>query len=145
MARLLLLRAHGDRGKRAEGRIFLCSGERNRFPIPEGALAVDSESVSPRLASARGDPYVGGSDAGIWRVVKTRCFAPEEGWTRHPQVGNCGTPDETSAFTQVNFRCVNKIRLRWVTAISNDEVCLRQVAESVESRKRVEAQELPVN
>ncbi len=31
-------------------------------------------------------------------------------------------------FTPVNFRCVNKIRLRWVTAISNDEVCLRQVA-----------------
>jgi hypothetical protein len=31
-------------------------------------------------------------------------------------------------FTQVNFRCVNKIRLRLVTAISNDEVCLRQVA-----------------
>jgi hypothetical protein len=50
-----------------------------------------------------------------------------------------------SMFTQVNFRCVNKIRLRWVTAISNDEVCLRQVAQSVESRKRVEAQELPVN
>jgi hypothetical protein len=54
-------------------------------------------------------------------------------------------PDETSAFTQVNVRCVNKIRFRWVTAISNDEVCLRQVAQSVESRKRVEEQELLVN
>jgi len=52
----------------------------------------------------------------------------KKGGTRHPQFGNCGAPDETSAFTQVNFRCVNKIRLRWVTAISNDEVCLRQVA-----------------
>jgi hypothetical protein len=57
---------------------------------------------------------VGGPDAGIWQAVKARCFAPEEGGTRHPQIGNCGTPDETSAFTQVSFRCVNKIRLRWV-------------------------------
>ena len=51
---------------------------------------------------------------------------------RHPQIGNCGTPDETSAFTQVNFCCVNKIRLRWATAISNDEVRLDRWPQSVE-------------
>jgi len=61
-------------------------------------------------------------------VVQARCLRHRvDATTRHPQIGNCGTPDETSAFTQVNFRCVKKIRLRWVTAISNDEVCLRQV------------------
>jgi hypothetical protein len=52
----------------------------------------------------------------IFVVKQARCFAPEEGWTRHPQVGNCGAPDSASMFTQVNFSCVNKIRLRWVTA-----------------------------
>ncbi len=49
---------------------FSLLGRTESLPIPDGALAVDSESVSPRLASPRGDPYVGGSDAGIWRVVK---------------------------------------------------------------------------
>jgi len=53
--------------------------------------------------------------------------------------------NETSAFTQVNFRCVNKIRFRWVTAISNNDVYLRQVAPAYRSRKRVEAQDLAVN
>jgi hypothetical protein len=38
-----------------------------------------------------------------------RCFAPEEGWTRHPQVGNCGAPDGAAMFTHVNFRCVNRL------------------------------------
>jgi len=61
-------------------------------------------------------------------LAQARCFAPEEVGTRHPQIGNCGAPGSTSMFTPVNFRCVNKIRLRCVTAISNDEVCLRQVA-----------------
>jgi hypothetical protein len=42
-------------------------------------------------------------------VVPKRCFAPEEGWTRHPQIGNCGAPDGASMFTQVNFHCVNKL------------------------------------
>jgi hypothetical protein len=41
-------------------------------------------------------------------VVQKRCFAPEEGWTRHPQLGNCGAPKRALMFTQVNFRCVNK-------------------------------------
>ena len=56
-----------------------------------------------------------------WNMAscRTRCFAPEEGGTRHPQIGNCGAPDGASMFTQVNFRCVNKFGLRWVTAISN--------------------------
>ena len=62
---------------------------------------------------------MGNVGAGIWRDVETRCFAPEEGWTRHPQVGNCEAPDDAAMFTQVNFSCVNKIGLRWVTAISN--------------------------
>jgi hypothetical protein len=30
-------------------------------------------------------------------------------WTRHPQVGNCGTPDGASMFTPVNVRCVNRL------------------------------------
>jgi hypothetical protein len=34
---------------------------------------------------------------------------PEEGWTRHPQVGNCGARVGASMFTPVNFRCINKI------------------------------------
>src|ERR1700678_3111732 len=82
MARILLLRAHGDRGKRAKGRVFLCPGKRNRLQVPDGALAVDPESISTRMAGPRSDPYVGGAGAGVWRAVKTRCFAPEEGWTR---------------------------------------------------------------
>jgi hypothetical protein len=45
-------------------------------------------------------------------------------------------------FTQVNFRRVNKIRQVLSDAISNDDVGLRQVPQSVESRKRVEAQGL---
>jgi hypothetical protein len=39
--------------------------------------------------------------------VEARCFAPEEGWTRHPQVGNCGASRQRSKFTQVNFSRVN--------------------------------------
>jgi len=35
---------------------------------------------------------MGNVDAGVWRDVEARCFAPEEGGTRHPQVGNCGAP-----------------------------------------------------
>ena len=53
---------------------------------------------------------MGGSDAGIRRTVRTRRFAPEEVWTRHPQIGNCGAREGVSMFTQVNFRCVNKFR-----------------------------------
>jgi hypothetical protein len=45
-------------------------------------------------------------------------------------------------FTQVNFRSSNKIRQVLSDAISNDDVGLRQVPQSVESRKRVEEQEL---
>ncbi len=48
-------------------------------------------------------------------------------------------------FTQVNFRCVNKIRRLLVTAISNNDVCLRQSAAHRRSRKRIEAQDLAVN
>src|SRR5713226_639914 len=66
----------------------------------------------------------------------------KKGGTRHPQVGNCGAPAGASMFTQVNFRRVNKIRQVLSDAISNDDVGLRQVPQSVESRKRVEAQGL---
>jgi hypothetical protein len=45
----------------------------------------------------------------IFVVKQARCFAPEEVWTRHPQVGNCGAPDGASMFTQVNSHCVNKL------------------------------------
>jgi len=41
--------------------------------------------------------------------VPGRCFAPEGMWTRHPQVGNCGAPNGASMFTQVHFRCVNRL------------------------------------
>jgi hypothetical protein len=70
----------------------------------------------------------------------------KEGGTRHPQIGNCGAPDSASMFTQVNFRGVSKIRFRWGDCdISDDKICLRQVARGIDSRKRVEAQELAVN
>jgi hypothetical protein len=43
-------------------------------------------------------------------VVQARCLRHRvDATTRHPQVGNCGAPDSASVFTQVNFRCVNKI------------------------------------
>ncbi len=35
-------------------------------------------------------------------MLKQRCFAPEEVWTRHPQLGNCGAPKSASSCTQVN-------------------------------------------
>jgi hypothetical protein len=40
-------------------------------------------------------------------VVQERCFAPEEMWTRHPQVGNCRATGQRPKFTQVNFSRVN--------------------------------------
>src|ERR1035438_2242575 len=96
MARLLFLRAHGDPGERGKGRVFLCAGERNHLPIPDGTLAVDPESVSTRMAGPRSDPYVGGSGAGIRRAVRARCFAPEEMWDTTPPNGNCGTMQPTA-------------------------------------------------
>ena len=73
---------------------LLCARERDQLSVPYGALEVNSESVSARVAVARRGQRMGGVGAGIWRDVKARCFAPEEVWTRHPQIGNCGAPDE---------------------------------------------------
>ncbi len=36
-----------------------------------------------------------------------------------PKLGTAERQTSASMFTQVNFSCVNKIGLRWVTAISN--------------------------
>ena len=46
-------------------------------------------------------------------VEQARCFAPEEGRTRHPQIGNCGASRQRSKFTQVNFRRVNTFGRAW--------------------------------
>ena len=91
-----------------------------------GALRSEDETEQQCIAgSIQSAPltFYGGGDGMAPRfdfvMGPARCFAPEEVWTRHPQVGNCGAPDSASMFTQVNFRCINKIRLRLVTAISN--------------------------
>ena len=50
-----------------------------------------------------------GSGAGIWRAIRARCFAPEEGWTRHPQLGNCGALTSAPVFTQVNVHGISRL------------------------------------
>ena len=72
------------------------------------ALEGDSRFVSAVVAVARRGQRMGNVGAGIWRDVEARCFAPEEGGTRHPQTGNCGAPVGASMFTQVNVRSINK-------------------------------------
>jgi hypothetical protein len=48
-------------------------------------------------------------------------------------------------FTQVNFRCINKIG-DWLNERgANDHICLRQSTANRRSGKRVEAQDLVVN
>ena len=77
--------------------------------------AKDAPELPAKKLTAGGSPGLQRGRRSRDRAFNTvlgqeRCCAPEELWTRHPQFGNCGAPDETSAFTQVNFRCVNKIR-----------------------------------
>jgi hypothetical protein len=123
----------------------------SRLRIRKGANRYWKGAAEPpakRLASGvellKFVPVAGMHSPFSFAVKQARCFAPEVMWTRHPQVGNCGAPYGASMFTQVNFRCFNKIRLLWVTAISNDDVCLRQSAANRRSRKRVEEQDLAV-
>jgi hypothetical protein len=101
-------------------------------------------AFNPRARHSRSTVVATESSVRFRGSAQERCFAPEEGWTRHPQTGNCGAPKRALVFTPVNFRCVNKFRLRWVTATSNDDVCLRQSAAHRRSRKRVKAQDLAV-
>jgi hypothetical protein len=81
-----------------------------------GALRSEDETEQQSMAgSIQSAPltFYGGGDGMAPRfdfvMGPARCFAPEEGWTRHPQIGNCGAPDGASMFTQVNFHCVNKL------------------------------------
>jgi hypothetical protein len=48
-------------------------------------------------------------------------------------------------FTQVNFRCINKVGRSLNDRASNDSICSPQSAANRRSRKRVEAQDLGVN
>ena len=82
---------------------------------------------------------------GVWRAVKGAVLRTGRILTRHPQIGNCEAPDEVSMFTQVNFRCINKVgcslneRGAPITLVCDNNVRERR------SRKRVEEQELLVN
>ena len=81
-----------------------------------GALRSEDEAEQPCMAAlskGRAPTFYGGRDGMAspfdFVVEQERCFAPEEGGTRHPQIGNCGAPDSASMFTQVNVRGVNRL------------------------------------
>jgi hypothetical protein len=64
--------------------------------------------------------------------VRTRCFAPEEVGTRHPQTGTVERQTAASMFTQVNVRGISRLDqfLKMFVARSDDWI-LRQSASGV--------------
>ena len=109
MEGVLFLGHQHDHVERGVECVVLCTRERDQLQLSYRALEGNSHFVSAGVAIARRGQRMGNVGAGIWRDVEARCFAPEEGGTRHPQIGNCEARSGASMFTPVNFRCINKI------------------------------------
>jgi len=85
------------------------------------------------VAGSASTPPVGRAGSRVWRVVRTRCFAPEEGWTRHPQTGTVERQKAGSMFTQVNVHVISRLdQLGKMFVVGRDDWILRQIAFGVD-------------
>lgn len=112
-----------------------------------GALRSEDEAEQPCMAALiQSAPltFYGGRDGMAppfdFVVEQARCFAAEEGWTRHPQTGTVERQQAASMFTQVNVHGVSRLDqfLKNVRG-SERELVLATKHGWRQRRKRVEA------